>query len=104
MADSLSLSERLRDQYDDIIDLYNDAKLNDNTSSMERLSKLSFSLAKQIKEQEIHEGKMVPQTRVNEVVILLMGTFARSIKAHLDPQLGAMLHAQVEEDLEELIA
>jgi hypothetical protein len=98
-----SLSEKLRKQYDDIVDLYNDAKQNDNTASMERLSKLSFSLAKQIKEQEIHEEKMVPVTRVNEIRDLLMGTFARSIKKHLDPELGPLVHAQVDDDLTELI-
>lgn len=98
-----SLSERLREQYEDIVELYDDAKLNGNTASMERLSKLSFSLAKQIKEQEIHEGKMVPATRVQEIAHILAGVFARSIKAHLDPQLGAILHAQVDEDLQTAI-
>jgi hypothetical protein len=70
---------------------------------MERLSKLTFSLAKQIKEQEIHEGKMVPVKMVRDIRDLLMGTLARSIKGHLDPDLGAILHAQVDEDLQELI-
>lgn len=98
-----SLSERLREQYEDIVELYNEAKLNDNPASMERLSKLCFSLAKQIKEQEIHEGKMVPETRITEITNILLGVLARSIKANLDPELGSLLHAQVDCDLQEAI-
>jgi hypothetical protein len=101
MADLLS--KRLREQYEDIVELYEEAKLNDNTASMERLSKLSFSLAKQIKEQEIHEGKMVPEKRISEITNILLGTLARSIKTHLDPELGSILHAQVDADLQEVI-
>ena len=70
---------------------------------MERLSKLSSSLVKQIKDQEIHEGKVTPTDRMQDIANLLLTTLARSIKKHLDPELGAILHAQVADDLQELI-
>lgn len=69
--DQTSIAAQMRAQYDDLTDLYNDAKRDENGSLMEKYSKTLANLAKQIKDQEEYERVTIRQ---NEAV-----TFAREL-------------------------
>lgn len=62
MSKTESLAARMRQQYEDLSELYDDAKLNENGPVMEKYSKAMSGLAKQIKEHEQYERTTVPHT------------------------------------------
>jgi hypothetical protein len=47
--------------YDDMREAYNEARVNDNPASMERLTRVIRDLARQIKDHEIHERETIPR-------------------------------------------
>jgi len=79
-----SISQRLRLQYDDLIDLYATAKETENAPLMEKLSKSTASLAKQIKEHEIHERESLKRDDVKCIVNLMGVALGRGVKKYFD--------------------
>jgi hypothetical protein len=71
MTEQTSIAAQMRVQYDDLLDLYNDAKRDENGALMEKYAKTLGNLAKQIKDQEEHERVTIPRA---EAV-----TFAREL-------------------------
>lgn len=86
-----SLSKQLRKQYDDLIQLYNDAKLNVNAPQMEKLSKMTAGLAKQIKEHEEHEKVTLQKDDLKRLVLQVSMCMARSVKRYVDDKERAVL-------------
>lgn len=60
MTEQTSIAAKMRVQYDDLLDLYNDAKRDENGALMEKYSKTLGNLAKQIKDQEDYERVTIP--------------------------------------------
>jgi undecaprenyl pyrophosphate synthase len=104
MAEIEALSKQLRRQYDDLLELYNDAKLNDNAAGMEKLAKLTSSLAKQIKEHEEHEKVTLQRDDLKKLTLQVAMTTGRAIKRYVDDKERAVLIIeQITEDLIELV-
>jgi len=75
-----TLSNNLRGMYDDMVEAYNDAKINDNVAGQERLSKVIRDLAKQIKEHEIHEHEVIQRKDAVRIWNLLGCMVGKHIK------------------------
>lgn len=104
MAEIEALSKQLRRQYDDLLELYNEAKLNDNPASMEKLAKLTSAMAKQIKEHEEHEKVTLQREDLKRLTTQIAMCAARSIKRYVDDKERAVLIIeQITEDLLELV-
>lgn len=57
--------------YDDMIESYNKAKLNENSAGQERLTKVIRDLAKQIKDHEIYERETATRKTITRTGVLL---------------------------------
>lgn len=57
-----SIAAQMRAQYDDLTELYNDAKREENGALMEKYAKTLANLAKQIKDQEEYERVTIPRS------------------------------------------
>lgn len=95
-----ALSDDLRQQYDDIKELYDTAKLNENAGGMEKLSKILAGMVKQIKEQELHELETLKRTEVHRLVGLICIAMSKAIKEHIDDDdLAAIIIATIRHDV-----
>ncbi len=61
-------SSTLRTVYDDMIEAYEDAKLNENVAGQERLAKIIQKLAKDVKDHELHEGEVITRKEADTFV------------------------------------
>ena len=86
-----NLSEHLRQQYEDMKELYDEAKLNENAPQMEKLSKVMAGLVKQIKDQELHEKETLPRNEVRRLANLAGIMIGKSIKKYVQDQETAVL-------------
>lgn len=77
-----SISKRLRTQYDDLVDLYSEAKQTENAPLMEKLAKSTASLAKQVKEHEIHERESLSRTDVKRICNMMGIVMGQAIKRY----------------------
>lgn len=62
-----TISETLRIQLDDLLDIYQDAKNNDDGPRMEKLSKTIADQAKKIREQETHERESIKRNELRKI-------------------------------------
>lgn len=98
-----ALSVQLRQQYGDLLELYNDAKLNENTPQMEKLAKMTAALAKQIKEHEEHEKVTLQREDLKKLVLLVSLSMARAIKRYVpDKERAVLIIEQITEDVTKL--
>jgi hypothetical protein len=86
-----TLAEHLREQYEDIRELYEAAKLNENAPQMEKLSKVMAGMVKQIKEQELHERESLKRDEVRKLANLIGIMIGRSVKEHVTDQTVATI-------------
>lgn len=86
-----TLADHLRNQYEDIRELYDAAKLNENAAQMEKLSKVMSGMVKQIKEQELHEKETIKRDEMRRLVNLIAIANAKAIRRHVADQEVAVL-------------
>jgi hypothetical protein len=99
-----TLAENLRNQYDDILELYNEAKLNENAPAMEKLSKVMAGMVKQIKEQELHERETLKRDEARRLANLIGIMIGRSVKAHVeDTEVALLIIESILYDLDQLV-
>ena len=77
-----TLSSDLRQMYEDLVEQYNDAKLNDNAPGQERLAKHISALAKQIKEHENHERETISRKEATRYANVICTVYAGIIKGY----------------------
>ena len=99
-----TLAEHLREQYEDIRELYDSAKLNENAPQMEKLSKIMAGMVKQIKEQELHERETLKRDEVRRLGNLLGIMVGRSIRKHVaDTDVAVLIIECILHDLDQMI-
>lgn len=86
-----TLAEHLREQYEDIRELYEAAKLNENAAQMEKLSKVMSGMVKQIKDQELHERETLKRDEVRRLSNLIGIANAKAIRKYIPDQETAVL-------------
>jgi hypothetical protein len=91
------------EQYEDLRELYEAAKLNENAPQMEKLSKVLAGMVKQIKEQEIHERETLKRSEVQRLGNLVGIAVAKEIKKHNEPEVAALIIECVCHTLDQLI-
>jgi len=93
------LSETLREVYNDMVEAYADARLNENVAGQERISKHISSLTKQIKDQEIHERRVVPVDEVwkyNGIVGDVLGSILKRLEGEPLDASAAIIETQAQ--------
>lgn len=103
MSEQLTLSENLREMYDDMVEAYNDAKINDNVAGQERLSKVIRDLAKQVKDHELHEREVIQRKEAARIWSLLGVMVGKKIKDKYGDE-SAELIVEIVLDGEDIIA
>ena len=99
-----TLAEHLREQYDDLKELYDHAKLNENAAQMEKLSKVMSSLVKQIKDQESHERETLKRDEVRRLANLVGIMIGRSVKKFVEnPDVAILIIESILHDLDQLV-
>lgn len=99
-----TLAEHLREQYEDIRELYDHAKINENAPQMEKLSKVMAGMVKQIKEQETHERETLKRNEVRRLANLIGIMVGRSVKQYVeDPDVAVLIIESILHDLEQLV-
>ena len=99
-----ALSDHLREQYEDIRELYESAKLNENAPQMEKLSKAMSGLVKQIQQQEVHERETLPRNEVRRLGNLLGIMIGRSVKRFVDdPDVATLIIESIICDVDSMI-
>jgi len=91
MSEQAPLSYHLREQYEDIRELYEAAKLNENAPQMEKLSKAMAGLVKQIKDQELHERETLKRDEVRRLGRTLGISVAKNVRRFAEDQDVAVL-------------
>ena len=86
-----TLAEELREQYADLKELYDAAKLNENAPQMEKLAKVLAGMVKQIKEQELHERETLKRSEVRRLGNLIGIAVAKEIKKYHDAETAALM-------------
>lgn len=99
-----NLSADLRKQYDDLKEVYEDARINERASQMEKLAKLISGLAKQIKEHEIHEKETLTRAellryggRIGKKIASIVNRYIR------DEDLAALLTDEFADSIDEIL-
>ena len=91
MSNDITQSERLRGLQVDTEEMYEAAKLVANASLAMQLGKSIASLVKQIKEQELHEGHVIEQSKAIGYGHMLGTEFAKLVKAELGDDVTPLL-------------
>jgi hypothetical protein len=73
----------LRSQLDDLQELYDSAKLNENGALMEKLSGSIQKLSKQVKDHEEYERETLPRREVVRLMAEVGGLVGDQIKAYV---------------------
>jgi len=99
-----TLAEHLREQYEDIRELYDSAKLNENASQMEKLSKVMAGMVKQIKEQEVHERESLKRDELRKLGNLMGIMIGQRVMQHVpDKDLAILIVEDLLFDLDKMI-
>lgn len=98
-----TLADHLREQYEDIRELYDYAKINENASQMEKLSKVMSGMVKQIKEQELHERETLKRSEVRRLANLVGMAVGREIKKYVPEDEAALIIESVCYTMDQLI-
>jgi len=108
MSESKTRSEQLEVQYLDLVECYEEAKINDDRAAMERFSKTLLGMQKEMRAQEEHEKATVPRATVISLVRDLGREFcgaARALITDVDEQEALWLQVQksIETNLSEYL-
>jgi len=99
-----TLAENLREQYEDLKELYNQAKLDENAPAMEKFSKVMAGMVKQIKEQELHERETLKRDEVRRLANIIGIMIGRAVKTHVeDPETAVLIIECILHDLDKLV-
>lgn len=101
MIADVPLSKTLRTMYDDMVEDYEEARINDNAAKRERLHKHIAKLADQIQKQEEIEGEVIRRGRVVSFVSMICALAANKIKEKVPPELAAEINIEMAVELEE---
>jgi hypothetical protein len=97
------VSEQLREQYDDLGELYQEAKMNDNSILMEKLIKAMSALAKQVLAHEIHEKESLSRNECRRLANIMGIAVGKAIKRHYpDDDRSALIIDDIHETLTEM--
>lgn len=97
-------SERLREQLEDLYELYDSAKMNENAPLMEKLTKSISALAKQVKEHEIHERETMKRDTIRRMSQTLGVSVGRAIRRYVkDEDLANLIVEAIVEDIDEIV-
>lgn len=99
-----TLAEELREQYKDIKELYDQAKMDENAPQMEKFSKVMATMVKQIKDQEIHERETLKRNEVRRLGNIIGIMIGRSVRKYVeDPEAAILICESITHDLDALI-
>lgn len=97
----MTISEVQKAQYEDMASLYDEAKQNDNGPLMEKIAKTMGQMAKQIKEQEVHERETLSRSECTRLANMLGISLGKAIKKYFpDDERAYMILEFVAEDLD----
>lgn len=97
-------SDRLRSQLEDLYELYDSAKLNENAPLMEKLTKSISALAKQVKEHEIHERETIKRDALRRMSHVLGASVGHAVRKYVkDESLSNLIVEAITDDIDEII-
>ena len=99
-----TISQTLAEQLDDLLEIYQDAKVNDDAAKMEKLSKTIADQAKKIREQEKHERETMKRTEALRLATVIGHSIGHRVKEHIaDQSLAFKITESICQDLREII-